>query len=581
MHAGGDAYQDFCTALGTVTFQRFVAEFRVLKDLYRDYKRNAALLDFDDLLQHAADLLKRHDGVRQALARRFPTILVDEFQDTDPLQAEILWRLAGEGDPSLPLAEREIRPGALFLVGDPKQAIYGFRGADVETYLIAKRALAARDATAVLTVSANFRSQPGILKFVNSRFATALDASQGQPGFTALEHVRSSDHESSVAAFAITLDDHHKGSRGPVADLVRREEASVVADIVQRLIGNYLVWDKATGKQRPARAGDIALLAPTGTSLWIYERELENRAITISTQAGKGFFRRQEVKDLIAITRAIADHRDTLAFGALIRGPLVGLTEEQIADEIEHLTNSTPQPLRLNLWTELEAIQNPILKQTLAVLQNLARKARRSTPYQLVAEAVEELNIRPILKARHARGAERALANVELVLEMARAYAGRGIVEFAKALWQHWDEGDDQAEGRPDAHSDAVSIITIHSAKGLEWPIVIPINSTTALQSNTSFLYRRADDSVHFKVFDFPNSDYDIVCQAEETARQRERVRLWYVALTRARDLLLLPTLNERIPNAWLSLVDFAIDTIPVFDTTRFDAHLIGSASDD
>ena len=137
--ACGTAYQDFCAGLGALAFKRFVAEFDALKALYRDYKHQAALLDFDDLLYYTRDLLKTHEPVREALGRRYPRILVDEFQDTDPLQAEILWRLAGEGDPAAPWEGREIRPGALFLVGDPKQAIYRFRDADVETYLLAKQ----------------------------------------------------------------------------------------------------------------------------------------------------------------------------------------------------------------------------------------------------------------------------------------------------------------------------------------------------------------------------------------------------------------------------------------------------------
>lgn len=568
--ACADAYQAFCAGLGALAFQRFLAEFSALRNLYRDYKRNAALLDFDDLLHHAVDLLKNNERVRQALAQRYPVILVDEFQDTDPLQAEILWRLAGEGNASLPWYERAIRPSALFVVGDPKQAIYRFRGADVETYLVAKRALAKHNPKAILEVSANFRSQPAILDYVNAHFAAMLDESQGQPGFTSLTPVRQHGDEPSVAAFEIALDDRHKPKGKLVVDLVRREEASIVGNIVRGLIGTYPVWDTDRKEYRPARAGDIALLAPTGTSLWMYEQELERREIPIATQAGKGFFRRQEVQDLIAIARAIADHRDTLALGAIIRGPLVGLTEEQIADEIDALQTTTAIAQRLNLWTDPAIIHHTVLKQTLTVLQNLARKARRATPYQLLAEAVEELYVRPILKSRHPRGAERALANVELVLEMARAYAGRGIGDFARALWQRWDDEDSQAEGRPDAEANAVSIITIHSAKGLEWPIVIPINSTTTLWSDTQFLYRRSDDSVHFKVFDFPSLDYDAVSQEETAELRRERVRLWYVALTRARDLLLLPKQTERVPNDWLSLVNLDIDTLPVFEAARF-----------
>lgn len=568
-----EAYESFCAAIGALAFQRFVAEFDALRGLYADYKRNTALLDFDDLLHLARDLLTSNEAVRGALAHRYKHILVDEFQDTDPLQAEILWRLAGEGDNSVSWQERAIRPGALFLVGDPKQAIYRFRGADVETYLAAKRALAAVDPNAVLEITANFRCQPDVLTFVNTHFAPLLDSAQGQPGFAALAPVREQADNPSVAAFDIVIDDQHRNARGSLAvELVRREEAAAIAEIASNLIGAYPVWDKERKEFRPAKAGDIALLAPTGTSLWIYERALETRGIPIATQAGKGFFRRQEVQDMIAVARAVADGRDTLALGALLRGPLVGLTEEAIADEIEALQNAAGGPYKLHLWTDLTQISNPLLKQALTVLQNLARNVRRATPYQLMAEAVEELQVRPILKARHPRGAERALANVELVLEMARAYAARGMAEFSRTLWQRWDDGDAQVEGRPDAESNAVSITTMHSAKGLEWPIVIPINSTTKLWSDGSFLYRRQDDTVHFRVFGYSSADYDLVAQAEEAELRRERVRLWYVALTRARDLLLLPRQSERLDDDWFSLITLDLDELPALDLTGLTA---------
>lgn len=570
------AYENICASLSALAFRRFVAEFDALRSLYREYKRNAALLDFDDLLHHARDLLRDNEAVRRAIATRYPWILVDEFQDTDPLQAEILWRLAGEGAAADHWEARTLRPGALFLVGDPKQAIYRFRGADVGTYLVAKNSISTRDSDALLEITANFRSQAAILEFVNAHFSVLLDASQAQPGFTALTPVRISNDEPSVAAYEVRLDDSHRNDKGKlIVDLVRREEAAIVADIARHLIGTYPVWDKATRSVRPARAGDIALLAPAGTSLWIYERALEALDIPIATQAGKGFFRRQEVQDLIAVARAIADRRDTLALGALLRGPLVGLTEEQIADEIDAFQNTAETAKhRLHLWTDLTQIQNSILKQTLATLQNLARKARSTTPYHLLAEAVEELQVRPLLKARHPRGAERSLANVELVLEMARPYAARGIADFARAMWERWEDEDAQSEGRPDAEADAVSIITIHSAKGLEWPIVIPINTTTSLRSDARFLYRRRDDSVHFKVFDFPSPNYEDVAREEGGELERERVRLWYVALTRARDLLLLPRQTERVDNDWFSLVNLDITSLPSLDLAQFSGSL-------
>jgi|GEM_PF-197182 len=574
-----DAYTAFVAAVAASAFAQFVAEFEPLAKLYADYKRQAALLDFDDLLHHARDLLGRNEHVRRALAQRYPRILVDEFQDTDPLQAEILWHLCGDGDQGVPWTERKLRAGSLFVVGDPKQAIYRFRGADVDTYLDAKRAILAQNSDAVLEIVANFRSLKQIIDFANDQFRGLLSQDNGQPGFTALGPTRlSSDERPAVACFDVTIGDDHKNTKGKiVVDLIRREEARIVADLVSRLIGTYQVWDKRSKVMRPCRPGDIALLAPTGTSLWIYERALEQREISIASQAGKSFYTRQEVQDLIAVTRAIADRRDTLAFGAFLRGPLVGLTEEEIADAIIGLPpigeNQTP---RLHLWTDCQVITNPVLKRALEVLQNLARKARQTTPYHLMAEAIEELNVRPILRARYRLSAERSLANVEMVLEMARAYETRGLVAFADAVRVNWEDTEKHIEGRPDADAEAVAISTIHSSKGLEWPIVIPINSTTELNESVDFLHRRSDNTVHFKLMGSAGPDYEVVKADEKGQVRRERVRLWYVALTRACDLLLLPRQSERIQNDWYSLFNSDLTQLPTFDA----AALVRTAAD-
>jgi ATP-dependent exoDNAse (exonuclease V) beta subunit len=565
----GDAYASFTANIAGAALARFVSEFDGLRDLYADYKRQAALLDFDDLLHHARDLLARNADVRQALARRYPRILVDEFQDTDPLQAEILWLLCGNGDDSDPWTDRRLRAGSLFLVGDPKQAIYRFRGADVDTYLVAKRALLAQDPGSIIEITANFRSTAPILEFANTRFQPLLSEAAGQPGFTPLEAMRATSAEAhAVACFDVPIGDSHKDDNGKLnGDLVREHEAAIVAEIVQRLVGNYQIRDKRTQQMRVCRAGDIALLAPTGASLWRYERALEYRHVPVASQAGKGFFRRQEIQDLIALSRAIADRRDTLAFGALLRGPLVGLSEEEIADAIAALpARENGVPPQLHLWTDRRTITHPILGRTLEVLQNLARKARTTTPYQILAEAIEELNIRPIIRARYRLTRERALANAELFLEMARAYDSRGLTAFTLAMRRNWTDTEAQVEGRPDAEADSVPIMTMHLAKGLEWPIVIPINSPTELYDDTSFLHRRSDDTVHFKLLDQIPPDYDAVKAAERDQLRRERVRLWYVAVTRACDLLLLPRQNERKANDWMSIVDLRLDELPTFD---------------
>ena len=275
-------------------------------DRFRNYKRSAALLDFDDLIFAARDLLRDHDEVRRALAVRFAHVLVDEFQDTDPLQIEIFWRLCGEPPGSRNVGDWtsfQIRPGALFLVGDPKQAIYRFRGADIAAYIRARQVFLAQAPDSVLPISTNFRSCSPIMRYVNERFKNLLSVENGQPGFNALDPFQPERVEGlSVAALDIAV----ANEEGKASAVQRRDgEAEAVAVMCARLIGGEVILDRKSGEQRVCRAGDIALLAPTGNDLWRYEEALERRQIPVATQAGKGLFRRQEIQDLIAVTRVL------------------------------------------------------------------------------------------------------------------------------------------------------------------------------------------------------------------------------------------------------------------------------------
>ena len=387
---------------------RFAQPFESLKQRYEKEKRDAALLDFDDLLYKARNLLRNSPEVRKALAERYRHVLVDEYQDTDPLQAEILFRLCGEGDGGLSWEKCRLHPGQLFIVGDPKQSIFRFRFADINTYLRAREAIERQFPGNRLEIVANFRSVPAILDHVNTCFKGPLSAT-GQAGFAALSAVvKASPHSLSPV---VGLDIPNSEDED-----ARTMEAEQVASLCQSLIGNLPVRTNCgVVKCRP---GHIALLAPTGTDLWIYEHALESRGIAIAAQAGKGFFWRQEVKDLIAIARILADSHDTLAFGALMRGPLVGLAEQELLDIIATLPRSATQPRKLPkfwLWTDPGDVQHPVAAETLRVLQSLARKPA-SAPFDILNKAVDGLQVRAILRLRHPRGAERALANTDLLL---------------------------------------------------------------------------------------------------------------------------------------------------------------------
>lgn len=545
------------------------AELRDVLARFDVAKRQAALVDFDDLLLKARDLLAGDATVRAALAARHTAVLVDEFQDTDRLQGEILWRLcAAAPDPAVSWTEWTPRPGSLFLVGDPKQAIYRFRGADVASYVAARDRLTAADVGARVVIGQNFRSYRPILEWVNERFQEPL-AATGQPGFEPLFTAAAAPGgHVAVATLPVPVD-------GDGADARRDAEAETVAAFCARVVGALTVRGK--GGPRPCRPDDIALLAPTGTDLWRYERALEAAGIAVSTQAGKGFFRRQEVQDLIALTRTLADARDTLALGALLRGPLVGLTEEELLDATDALpSRGDGRAGQLSLWTPVEHVGHTLLCESLAILQGLARAASGTTPFVLLCQAVEEMQVRPLLRRRREGTAERALANVDQFLEAARPYDLRGLQSFAQAMNEQWKDAQRSMEGRPDTEQQSVSLVTMHASKGLEWPVVVPVNMGGELKAQVQAALD-PEGRLHLPVFGLQGPGAAEALQAERDELERERHRIWYVAATRARDLLLLPDFSTGIPrNSWMDRFGLRHAGLDPFDPSGLPPGQLG-----
>jgi exodeoxyribonuclease-5 len=196
----------------------------------------------------------------------------------------------------------------------------------------------------------------------------------------------------------------------------------------------------------------------------------------------------------------------------------------------------------------------------------------------LLSDAVNMFDVRPQLQQRFTAGADRALANVDLFLEMARAYDVRGLRAFARDMRANWEEAVRQVEGRPDAEEQSVALITIHAAKGLEWPIVIPINMTGAPKSETGLAHDRRSNSFSIPVLGVAPAGYEAIAAWNEQELARERVRLWYVAATRARDLLVLPRHYAQLPdNSWARLVDFDLSSLDAIDPDALGAIRIGS----
>jgi exodeoxyribonuclease-5 len=192
----------------------------------------------------------------------------------------------------------------------------------------------------------------------------------------------------------------------------------------------------------------------------------------------------------------------------------------------------------------------------------------------LLADAVSALNVRPQLRQHFKTGAERAIANVDLYLEMSRAYDVRGLRAFARDMRANWDESTRQVEGRPDVEQEAVSLITVHAAKGLEWPIVIPINMTGAPQSESALVQDRRANTFSVPMLGIEPRGYANLRSWSDQDLARERVRLWYVATTRARDLLVLPRHSARLSDdSWARIVDFGLEHLKAVDSDLWEGR--------
>jgi ATP-dependent exoDNAse (exonuclease V) beta subunit len=534
---------------------------------YRDRKRAAAVLDFDDLLLHVRDLVRCQDQVRLAIGRRYKFILVDEFQDTDPVQNEILFSIASIPGHQGPWQESKLRAGSLFLVGDPKQAIYRFRGADIEAYQHCCELIRAQDAGAILEVTANFRSQSAIIKHVNRCFE-AVFSKPSQPRYVPLAPTIPDYTYPVCCVSRFTVEVHTDGRI--YAEMFREAEAERVAEICARLIGNVTIT-RADKSQSPLKPGDIALLSPGHTELWRYERALEQRGLAVSSQAGQSLMRRQETQDILALLRVLADSSDVFAFGAFMRGPLVGLSEQELLDITAALPpGEAGQATYFTVRTDPDLVQHPLARSILLNLQNLRKLAPISTPSLILATAIERLNARVIMAARHKNRNARALANLDALIERARRYGVAGLRAFVRDLQADWERKVRAPEGRIDAAEDAIEIVTIHSAKGLEWPVVIPINSTTELYHGDQFVHRQSDNTLHWMLGGVAPPDLAAARaeESEEDADQRERI--WYVACTRARDLLILPSIPQAAKDSWFSSVNLRQNEISETDLSAF-----------
>jgi ATP-dependent helicase/nuclease subunit A len=541
-------------------------------DRYEQLKERAAALDFVDLLLRARDLVRDCAPVRADLQRRLTHIFVDEFQDTDPLQAEIVLLLAASNPTVSRWQDITPAPGKLFLVGDPKQSIYRFRRADVGTYQAVKELLVQRGAACVY-LTTSFRATPSIQNLVNAAFAPVMtdDREALQAGYVPLARHRDDvAGQPGVVALPVPKPYGHWG--GFARNAIEQSLPEAIGAFVEWLL-NESGW-KVSERERPGEAVPISarpvcLLFRRFVSFGedvtrAYVEALEARGIPHLLVGGRSFHLREEVESLRTALAAVEWPDDELSVYATLKGPLFAIGDEELVEYRQRFRRLHPYRLPRE---EAPANLKPIVD-ALALLRSL-HGLRNDRP---VEDTVNRL-----LTATRAHAAfvlrpwgEQALANVLRVAELARTYEAAGSISFRGFVERLREEAEGEAPEAPivEESSEGVRVMTVHKAKGLEFPIVVLADITAGIAAWNPGRWIDAERGLCALRLGGWQPWELLEHEAEEAARDRaEGVRVAYVAATRARDLLVVPAVGDDpfaagwdgASDGWISPVHAAI----------------------
>jgi ATP-dependent exoDNAse (exonuclease V) beta subunit len=517
-------------AIAVLTHNRMVDLAKRLQEFVASYdrlKKERALLDFQDLLLVARNMLRSSSDAREYFRNRCRFLLIDEFQDTDPLQAEVAILLSQRSAIQAQGAE----PGRLFLVGDPKQSIYRFRRADVEVFDQCRQWVGAEQ---TLRIRQNFRSGSRLIHWFNRVFSQLIEPSLDghyQPEYAPL---LAGPHADTPPGQVVLLFPPEPANdlKGTI-DKVRYREGCCIALFIKQSIEEE--WP-CSARSGGLQMGDVSLLLPQTTGLEQYEEAFRACGLRYHITGGKHFYQRVEIKSLINVLTAIDNPEDGIALVGALRCPFFGCSDE---DLLRHAMSGG----EFNYLRPKVAPSEPLA----GIFQLLERlhytRNQRPIPALLLDFFHATKGLEGFLAKPHG---ESRVANLLKVVDAARSIARTEVLTFrgfARWLRDRLSSREEEAESpQAEPGDDAVRILTVHRSKGLEFPMTIIAD-----------LYAgepRPDDRV---IFDRLNGRLQLRCGPLRTAGWREaqqwdlrraeaeRRRLFYVATTRARDYLVLP----------------------------------------
>jgi ATP-dependent helicase/nuclease subunit A len=527
----------------------------------REEKLRLAALDFEDLQLRALELLQDHPDVLEKAAARCRYILIDEFQDTNGLQRDLIKQLTLSRSSGT----------NVFIVGDSKQSIYGFRGADVRVFHEMTRTLEAAGGSAK-PLHLNFRSQAPLVNCFNQIFsyvfARPLERTQEE-----LEELGYVEHEPSVAErgqrdgpnlVELLIDtgpgpktDGDEGSGGSSRD----RDAIQVAARCESLVSEHGGEGPGPSQKARFRYSDIALLFRAMTQAYAYESVFRRQGIPYQTIQGRGFYDRREIVDLIQLLRFLDNRTDDIALAAILRSPLCGLSDSALlavsgAGFLQRdASGKGPRRREVTLWScLLSQRQNDIvpaeergaLERAVELLKSLAAVRHAYKISDMLRLASDLTEYRAVISASF-DGPQR-LANVDKLFSLAERFERSGaynIRDFVRFVGDFENSSAREGEGRIDESEDAVRMMTVHQAKGLQFPVVIIPELHRRRQEQTDWFVLDRHRGLSVKVPDGRAglAEGFSMKALRDRARVRERFessRLLYVAATRAQDRLIL-----------------------------------------
>ena len=553
-------------------------------------RRRQATLTFDDLLLTARGMLVRQRSARDYFRSRYRYLLIDEFQDTDPLQTEIVLLIASEHD-TADWREARPAPGKLLVVGDPKQSIYRFRRADIDIFtqveeLFAQTREERPGAAAIERLEVNFRSLPALVDWYNGVCPAFLVRDEQYPRAQArYEPMRA--HRSGVGP-AVAAAPTDPPSFPSIRE-AREAEAELVAKMILALVqgrADFGALQDQPGEPRTPQFRDIAVLVNNRTALDLYIEQLELAQIPYHHDSGRGFFELQEVRDLTAILTALDDPSNEVAVLAALKTPPWSLSDQELFD---YAWLERSKPARFSI--EVNDLRGDFEGPSIDALRQLAHLREgihdRSLP-EFVAYVLRESHLLesqflppPGHRAdggggssnsaeasmRQPRGRRRA-ANLQMLVQRAADFAETqddSLRQFAGWLSERARPDLSEAESTTsEAADNVVRILTMHQSKGLEFPIVMLPKLASRSREGNQYIVNRDWGRLEFALGPpdarFKTSGYnEEALKREQAYEDAERRRLLYVAATRAIDWLIVPIAHRAKSAGFHEYIDEAL----------------------